>query len=111
VILRGKPAIIGLPDSQVLVDITDRFLGSCEGRCNVLPGVIGAMYLLGLPVEDAVAAGVFLRGLAGDLAARKKGEDTVTTRQIVRALPSAITAFRQDSPGISADFHGAIEVI
>jgi NAD(P)H-hydrate epimerase len=111
VVLWGKPALMGLPDRRVYVDVTDRFLGFHEGWCNVLPGAIGAMCELGLPLEEAVQTGVFLRGLAGDLAARERGEDRVTARQIVQALPSAIKAFREDYLGISTNFHGAIEVI
>jgi NAD(P)H-hydrate epimerase len=111
IVLRANPVLIGLPSGRVLVDLTDRFLGLPAGRCNVLPGVVGAMCRLGLPLEDAVRTGVFLRGLAGNLAAKKEPEDRITARQIVGALPHAIKAFRQDYPAVTADFHGAIEVI
>ena len=111
VVLRGKPALMGLPDRRVYVDVTDRFLGFSEGWCNVLPGAIGAMCKLGLPLEEAVRTGVSLRGLAGDLATRERGENRVTARQIVQALPRAINVFREDYAGISANFHAAIEDI
>jgi NAD(P)H-hydrate epimerase len=110
-VLRANPVLIGLPNGRVLVDLTDRFLGLPAGRCNVLPGVVGAMCRLGLPLEDAVRTGVFLRGLAGNLSASERGDRRITARQIVGALPRAIKAFREDYPATTANFHGAIEVI
>jgi NAD(P)H-hydrate epimerase len=69
------------------------------------------MCRLGLPLEDAVRTGVFLRGLAGNLSASERGDRRITARQIVGALPRAIKAFREDYPATTANFHGAIEVI
>jgi NAD(P)H-hydrate epimerase len=111
VALRATPALIGLPDGGVFVDLTDRFLGSPSGRCNVLPGLIGALCRLGLPLEEAVRTGVFLRGLAGDLAARSEGEDRPSARQLVQALPAAIKALREDYSGVTSQLHGRIEIV
>jgi NAD(P)H-hydrate epimerase len=111
VVLRQKPGLIGLPNGEVFVDLTDPFLGSPAGRCHVLSGVIAAMCRLGLPLEEAVRTAVFLRGFAGDLASKREGGRRITARQIVSALPRAIKAFREDYSGVTADFHGNIEVI
>jgi NAD(P)H-hydrate epimerase len=111
VVLRSRPVLIGLPEGRVFVDLTDRFLGSNGERCNVLPGLIGAMTRLGLPPEEAVRNGVFLRGVAGDLAAQRAGEEIPTGRQIVQALPVVIKALREDFSGTLANLHGTMELV
>jgi NAD(P)H-hydrate epimerase len=111
VALRARPALIGFPNGGVFVDLTDRFFESPSGRCNVLPGLIGAMCRLGLSLEEAVRTGVFLRGLAGDLAVQREGEVRPSARQIVQALPGAIKALREDHSGVTAHLHGNIAVV
>lgn len=110
-VLADRRTLIGLPDRRVYMDPC-RHPGTADaGSRAVMAGTIAAAHGLGLPLEDAARTGVFLHGLAGELATRGRGGDGIQARDVLGHLPEAIEAYRRDFAGVTADYCGAVEVI
>ena len=55
----------------------------------MLTGLITALLAQGYPLLDACRLGVYLHGLAGDMAAAELGEESVTANDLLRYLALA----------------------
>ena len=57
------------------------------GSGDVLTGVIAALIVQGAAPELAAPLGVYIHGLAGDLAAETQGRYSLTASTLLEALP------------------------
>ena len=61
------------------------------GTGDVLAGVITSLIGQGIKAAHAAVLGVYLHGLAGDIAAKQKGEHGLCATDVAKALPVAIS--------------------
>lgn len=71
-VLKGAHTVIATPEGQAYVNITGHPGMGTGGAGDVLTGIISGLLAQGLDAAQAAAFGVYLHGLAGEHAARKR---------------------------------------
>jgi NAD(P)H-hydrate epimerase len=90
-VLKGQRTVIAFPDGRVWINPTGTPALGTGGSGDVLTGMI-AGFLAQFPAQpdQAVAAAVYLHGLAGEIGARALGEKCLIATDILRYLPDAM---------------------
>jgi NAD(P)H-hydrate epimerase len=98
VLLKGPRTLVAAPGGRVYVNPTGGPALATGGTGDVLTGTVAAMLARGLAPQYAAAAGAFVHGTAGDLAAELTGEGTVAT-DVASLLPDAAATIRAGNDG------------
>ena len=89
VVLKGHHTAVCMPDGHVVFNSTGNAGMATAGSGDVLTGIITGLLARGYGRREACILGVYLHGLAGDLAAEEIGEESLVAGDIVRFLPKA----------------------
>ena len=95
IILKGHHTAICLPDGNVLFNATGNAGMATAGSGDVLTGIITGLSARGYKQQDACILGVYLHGLAGDLAANDLGEESLMASDIIQYIPRAFKRLQE----------------
>ena len=89
VVLKGAGTVV-TDGERIYVNKTGNPGMATAGSGDVLTGAITALVGQGLSDFDAAVLGVYVHGLAGDIAAEKTGQVSLITTDIIDSLPDAL---------------------
>ena len=96
VVLKGHYTAVCMPDGRVSFNSTGNAGMATAGSGDVLTGIITSLLARRYKAEEACKIGVYLHGLAGDLAAEELGEESLVAGDIIRYLPKAFLRLKQE---------------
>ena len=89
VVLKGAPTVTAVPDGRVWINPSGNAGMATAGSGDVLTGLVAGLLAQGMAPERAAVLGVYLHGLAGDLAAEEMTQYCLLAGDILRHLPGA----------------------
>lgn len=89
-VLKGAHTLIAAPDGAISINNSGNSGMATAGTGDVLTGMIGGWLAQGIDPLTAARWGVYLHGLAGDLAAKKTGEISLMASDLIGHIPEAI---------------------
>ena len=89
IILKGHFSALCLPDGKIIFNPTGNAGMATAGSGDVLTGIICGLLARGYKQKEACQLGMYLHGLAGDLAAKETGKESLIASDIIDYLPQA----------------------
>jgi hydroxyethylthiazole kinase-like uncharacterized protein yjeF len=98
VVLKGFHTVLATPNGDAFVNTTGNPGMSTAGTGDVLTGILaGLTAQFGIERwERVIGLGVYLHGVAGDIAAEKTGETSLIASDLIDALPAAFARLNSD---------------
>lgn len=88
-VLKGVPTVTAGPEGRAFINPTGNPGMAKAGTGDVLTGMISALIAQGLKPLDAAVLGVYLHGVAGDIASSHRGVHSLIASDIIEAIPEA----------------------
>lgn len=96
IVLKGAHTAISCPDGNVYFNSTGNPGMATAGSGDVLTGIILSLFAQGYSSKQASLLGVFIHGLAGDIAAEKLSLESLIASDIIDNLPYAFNKIIAD---------------
>ena len=93
-VLKGAPTVVASADGEFYLNSTGNSGMATAGSGDVLTGMIAALLAQGCNGFEAARWGVYLHGLAGDLAAKTRGRAGMIASDIITQIPQALKSFK-----------------
>lgn len=100
IVLKGHHTLVAAPGDRAFFNTTGNAGMATGGSGDVLTGIISGLLAQGYGSLEACQLGVYLHGLAGDMAAQLASEEALIASDIVQHLGAA---FRQLQPLVQQD--------
>lgn len=94
IILKGHHTAISCPDGTCFFNSTGNSGMATAGSGDVLTGIILGLLAQGYSPQNAAILGVFLHGLAGDIAAKNDGYEALIASDIIQNIGKAYHAIQ-----------------
>lgn len=89
IVLKGAWTVVITPEGKCYFNPTGNPGMATAGSGDVLTGILTSLLAQGYTPEEACRLGTYVHGLAGDIAAERNGEISMSATDIVDALPEA----------------------
>src|SRR4030042_6198119 len=89
IVLKGANTSIALPDGKCYFNSTGNPGMATGGSGDVLTGILLSLLAQGYEPSEAALAGVYLHGLAGDIAAQHTGQQALIASDIIDNIGNA----------------------
>ena len=89
ILVKGHHTSLCLPNGHIMFNSTGNAGMATAGSGDVLTGIITGLLARGYKHEDACVVGMYLHGLAGDIAARELGIESVIASDLIKYIPQA----------------------
>ena len=89
ILLKGHYSALCLPNGHIVFNPTGNSGMATAGSGDVLTGMITALLARGYNQTEACMLGMYLHGLAGDLAVKETGKESLLASDIIRFIPQA----------------------
>lgn len=87
VILKGKYSTLACPSGEIFFNSTGNAGMATAGSGDVLTGILCSLLSQGYTPKIAAIFGMFLHGLAGDMASAEKSQASLIAGDIIEAIP------------------------
>ena len=91
-VFKGAPTITSTPNGDIWINSTGNPGMATAGMGDVLTGIIAGLMAQNVSSRMAAVLGVYLHGLAGDIAAEALGMHGLIASDVLQAVPQAISS-------------------